>query len=184
MKILLQHFLGYFQIRVEGFFVERVINKAIEQKIPFWRIKREKSTIIYANVAISKYEELLKIVAENQCNIEKLKEVGLPSIIKRYKKRKILIIILISILGMLLISSRFIWNIQLEGLQSIDKAELKEELKVYGLKIGMPKRNLKTDDIINKIRLNRKDISWIGIEISRNKCSCKSSRSRDKTRNN
>ena len=40
-----------------------------------------------------------------------------------------------------------------------------EELNNDGLKVGTLKSKIKTDEIINKIRLDKKEISWIGMEI-------------------
>lgn len=45
-KILLKNLIGYVNIKIEGYFVEKFINKCINNKIFFWNIKREKSTII------------------------------------------------------------------------------------------------------------------------------------------
>lgn len=184
MKFLLQYLFGYMQVRIEGFFVEKVINKAINKKIVLWNIKREKSTIVYANIGLDSYEELAKITDENKCKIETLKKAGLPFIIERYKKRKSILVIALTILLLLIGISNFVWNIQIEGIQSINKEELIKQLEDNGLKIGVLKRKVDEEKIINKIRLEREDISWIGINISRNKCSCKNCRSRNETRDN
>lgn len=172
MKFLLQYLFGYMHVKIEGFFVERVINKSKMKKMPLWNIKREKSTIVYANIEIASFEEISKIAEENKCKIEILKKSGLPFIIDRYKKRKSILIVSIVVFFAIIFISNFVWNIQIEGVTSIDKEELIKELNDSGLKIGVLKRNVDEEKIINKIRLERKDISWIGIEISRNKCNC------------
>ena len=184
LKNLLQYLFGYIHVRIEGFFVERVINRAMSRKMSFWNIKRDKSTIVYANVGLGDFDELLKIVEENQCKMEKLNESGLPFVMKKYKKRKIFFIVVFLICFVLLTASNFVWNIEIEGLQSIDYNELMQELNSNGLKIGILKGKVDEDSIINKIRLDRKDISWIGIELSRYKCISKSCRSRNEARNN
>ncbi len=171
-------------IRIEGFFVERVINKAMSRKMLFWNIKRDKSTIVYINVGSENFAEFLKIATENQCKVEVLKEAGLPFLIKKYKKRKMLFIVICSVFMGLLIASNFVWNIQIYGVRSIDKDELMQELNNNGLKIGISKIRVDKNSIINKIRLDRKDIAWIGIDILRDKCSGKSSRVGNKARNN
>lgn len=166
MKFLLQYLFGYMNIRVEGFFVEKVISRATNKKIALWNIKREKSCIVYANVGIDNYEELAKITNENKCKIEILKKSGLPCIIERYKKRKTILIMFILVSILLVTISNFVWNIQIEGNLSISKEELIKELNDNGLKVGMLKRKVDEEKIINQIRLDRQDISWIGITIS------------------
>ena len=61
LKILLNYILGYVNIRVEGFFIERFINICISKKILLWNMKREKSTILYANIGIQDYKKLKNI---------------------------------------------------------------------------------------------------------------------------
>ena len=57
LKILLNYILGYVNIKVEGFFIERFINICISKKILLWNIKRKKSTIMYANIGINDYKK-------------------------------------------------------------------------------------------------------------------------------
>jgi len=61
--------------------------------------------------------------------------------------------------------SNFIWNVQVEGIEKINKEEIMQELEKQGIKVGKYKRDLDFAKIIDKIRLDRADISWIGIEI-------------------
>ena len=64
------------------------------------------------------------------------------------------------------ILSNFVWNIQIEGTEKISKDELIQTLKEEGLSIGKFKPGIETREIINKVRLDRDDIAWIGIEIT------------------
>ena len=94
-KILLKNLIGYVNIKIEGYFVEKFINKCINNKIFFWNIKREKSTIIYTNVGINEFKKIRKIAKETKCKIEILNKKGLPFILHRYKKRKVFLIVII-----------------------------------------------------------------------------------------
>ena len=57
-KIILNYILGYVNILVEGYFVEKFINICNKQKIFLWNLKRSKTTIIYANVSIKDFKKL------------------------------------------------------------------------------------------------------------------------------
>ena len=90
---------------------------------------------------------------------------GLPFIFNKYKKRKLFFVFLIAIIIILAISSNFIWNIQIieEDKQNIEN--LYQDIIDSGLAIGTMKSKVNTKDIINKVRLKRDDIAWIGIEL-------------------
>lgn len=165
-KIFLKYIFGYVNIKIEGFFVERVINKAINRKIFFWNIKRDKSTIVYANVGLRDFKELTKLAKKDKCKIKILNKKGLPFILNRYRKRKIFFVFLIAVILFLFTISNFIWNIEVDGISQINKEEFMMQLQEQGLKIGTLKSKVNTEKIINKIRLERDDVSWIGIEIT------------------
>ena len=164
-KILFNYILGYVNIKIEGFYIERFINICKSKGILLWNMKREKSSILYANIGINDFKILKNIAKTSSCNIKLTKKMGLPFIFNKYKKRKIFFILLIFVLLVLLISSNYIWNIEIIGDNRIDKNEIIEELKNNGLSIGVAKSKLDTKSVINDIRMKREDIAWIGIDI-------------------
>ena len=83
----------------------------------------------------------------------------------RYKKRKIFAIALVSIICVIIYLSNFIWNIEIVGTDKINQNELIKTINSEGLTIGKLKRKVDLKSIINKIRLDRKDIAWIGIDL-------------------
>lgn len=165
LKILLNYILGYVNIRVEGFFIERFINICISKKILLWNMKREKSTILYANIGIQDYKKLKNIAKKTKTRINIQSKKGMPFLLHRYRKRKIFVGLLAIIFITLFMMSKFIWNIEIKGNTRISKTEIMEELNKNGLKIGTYKRKLNANSVINKVRLDRGDIAWIGIDI-------------------
>ncbi len=165
LKILLNYILGYVNIKVEGFFIERFINICISKKILLWNIKREKSTILYANVSIKDYKRLKSIAKKTKSKISIQSKKGIPFILHKYRKRKIFVALLAIIVIALFVMSRFIWNIEIKGNERIHKEEIIEELNKQGLRIGTYKRKINANSIINKVRLNRNDIAWMGINL-------------------
>ena len=165
IKIFLNYFLGYVNILVEGFFTERFINTCINKNIFLFNIKRDKSTIIYANVGIFDFKNVVKIAKQSKCRVKIQRKSGLPFLFNRYKKRKIFAIALVSIICVIIYLSNFIWNIEIVGTDKINQNELIKTINSEGLTIGKLKRKVDLKSIINKIRLDRKDIAWIGIDL-------------------
>lgn len=165
IKILLNYILGYVNILVEGFFTERFINTCINKNIFLFNIKRDKSTIIYANVGIFDFKNVVKIAKQSKCRVKIQRKSGLPFLFNRYKKRKIFAIALVSIICVIIYLSNFIWNIEIVGTDKINQNELIKTINSEGLTIGKLKRKVDLKSIINKIRLDRKDIAWIGIDL-------------------
>ena len=164
-KVLLNYLFGYVNITIEGFFVERFINNCINRKIFLWAIKRKNTTLITANISIRQFKKIRTIAKKTNCKININSKKGLPIILHRYRKRKILLILLIPILLSVLTSSLYIWNIEIVGLNNIKQEELILQLKEEGIDIGKKKSNIDTKSVISNIRLKRKDISWMSVDL-------------------
>ena len=164
-RIILKYILGYINIKIEGYSVEKLINICIKNGMLLWNIKRSKSTIVYANVGVKEFREIVRIAKKNGCKIKIINKKGLPFLLHRYKKRKIIFILIIAILFALVALSQFIWNIKIEGNEKIESSQITQILENKGIKLGTAKRNIDKQKIINEIRLERSDIAWIGIDI-------------------
>ena len=165
IKILLNYIFGYLNIELEGYFVEKFINICISKRIFLWNIKRTKSTIAYANIGVKDFRKAVKIAKENRCKIKIKSKRGLPFLFNKYRKRKIFFVFLIFLIAAIIFLSNFIWNIEITGNDSISKEELAISLEQCGLKQGTLKNKINTKEIVDKIRLQRNDLAWIGIDI-------------------
>ena len=165
IRVLLKYILGYVRITVEGYYIERFINICTTSKILIWNLKREKGIKLYLNIGIQDYYKAIKIAKKLKCKVKIEKKRGLPFILNRYKKRKIFVISLFVILIALYTSSNYVWNIEIRVEDNMQLDNILEDVKMAGLETGMKKDKINVEEITNKIRLSRDDISWIGIEL-------------------
>ena len=162
---ILEYVSGYVNIVIEGYYIEQFINICNNKQIDLWNIKKENSIKVYASVCITDFKKLKQICKKTKCKIKIQSKKGLPFVIKKYKKRKFFFIFLLLIILTIIILSNFIWNIEIESDADIPKEEILELAQSEGLEIGKRKGAIDTKAVINKIRLERDDISWVGIEI-------------------
>lgn len=165
LKVLLSYIVGYVKIKVEGYYIERFINICNTKKIFLWKVKRDKSTIMYARVRINEFKKLRNVAKTTKCRLEIEEKKGLPFFLNKYKKRKIFAICLLTMVLMLTITSNYIWNIEIIADGTINEDEIINILEQEGLEIGKSKGKIDTKKIINNVRLSRSDIAWIGINI-------------------
>lgn len=165
IKILLYYLLGYVNISVEGYFIERFINICISKRILLWNLKRKKSSFLYANIGMKDFKKIKEIARTTKCRVKIERKKGLPFILHRYKKRKIFLASLIAIMLFIFGISNFIWNIEVIGNETIPVEEILNSVNESGLKTGKLKTSINTKEIINNLRLQRNDIAWVGIHI-------------------
>lgn len=165
IKIILSYLLGYLRISVEGYYIERFINICKTNKIMVWNLKRNQDIQLYLNVRISEFKELCKIAKRTRCKIKIKHKKGLPFLLHKYKKRKIFLILLIFVIFLIGLSSNFVWNVDITEENGQELGNIMQDIEKAGLKTGTLKAKVNTKEIINKIRLQRKDIAWMGIEL-------------------
>lgn len=113
LKILIYYILGYVNVIIEGFFIEKFINICISKKIFFWNTKRTKSTVMSANIGVRDFRRVVSIAKKCQCKIKINRKKGLPFLLNRYRKRKVFAIALGVIVVSIIAISNFIWNIDI-----------------------------------------------------------------------
>lgn len=165
IKIIFNYIIGYIRISIEGYYIERFINICGNEKITIWNLKRNKNVKLELNIGIKDLKKVAKIAKQTKCKIKIIKKKGLPFLFNRYRKRKLFFVFLLVIIIGLGISSNFVWNIQIveEDKESIEN--LYQDVVESGLEIGKMKSKINTKDIINKVRLKRNDIAWMGIQL-------------------
>ena len=165
IQILKGYITGYVKIIIEGYFIERLMNLCIKKGILLWNTNRKKATIMEANVSIKNFRDIIEITKETKCKVKIMQKKGIPFIFNKYKKRKIFFVLLSLIFMTIFALSNFVWNIEIEGNTKISKEEILQTLKEDGLNIGTPKGKVNIKEIVNKMRLSRNDLAWIGIEL-------------------
>ena len=165
LQILKNYIVGYVRITIEGYFIERLINLCMKNKILLWNSKRKKSTLLEVNISIKDFRKIITFAKQSKCKVKIKAKKGLPFIFNKYKKRKIFFIFLCLIVVGIISLSNFVWNIEITGNTTIPSEELMQTLKEEGLNIGTLKSKIDAKEIINKMRLDRNDLAWIGIEL-------------------
>ena len=73
--------------------------------------------------------------------------------------------LLIILICFTIISSNFVWNVEIVEENDKEAEEICKDIEEAGLSVGKLKSKVNTKDVINKIRLKRNDIAWMGIQI-------------------
>ena len=177
IKIMLSYVLGYLKLSVEGYYIERFINICKNNKITIWNLKRNKEIELYLNVRISEFKKICEIAKKTKCKIKIKNKKGIPFLLHKYKKRKIFLNsekisenlieadTLLSENTIDSFSSNFVWNVEIKEENGQKLENIEKDIENAGLKTGILKSKVKTKEIINNIRLQRKDVAWIGIEL-------------------
>lgn len=164
-KNLESYISGYLRINIEGYYIERFINICRKENIPVWNIKKEKDIRLAFNIKIKDFKKICKIAKTTKCKLKIKKKKGFTFILNRYKKRKIFAIFLILVIILIVMSSNYVWNIEVIEENGNNLENIMQNLNQSGLAVGKRKSEINTKEVINKVRLERNDIAWMGIEL-------------------
>ena len=164
-KNLESYISGYLRISTEGYYIERFINICRKENIPVWNIKKEKDIRLTFSIKIKDFKKICKIAKTTKCKLKIKKKKGFPFILNRYRKRKIFAIFLILVIILIGMSSNYVWNIEVIEENGNNLENIMQNLNQSGLGVGKRKSEINTKEVINKVRLERNDIAWMGIEL-------------------
>ncbi|MBS6252639.1 MAG: sporulation protein YqfD [Clostridium sp.] len=164
-KNLESYISGYLRTNIEGYYIERFINICRKENIPVWNIKKEKEIRLAFNIKIKDFKKICKIAKTTKCKLKIKKKKGFPFILNRYRKRKIFAIFLILVIILIGMSSNYVWNIEVIEENGNNLENIMQNLNQSGLGVGKRKSEINTKEVINKVRLERNDVAWMGIEL-------------------
>ena len=113
IKILFGYILGYVTITIEGYYIERFINICKNRKIAIWNLKRNGEISLTFRSGVKDFKGICNIAKKVKCKVKIKNKRGLPFLLHKYKKRKIFVILLILIVVLIVLSSNFVWNVDI-----------------------------------------------------------------------
>lgn len=156
---------GCSSFRAEGVFCERIINIANEHNIFICDVKRTDELSLSFTVSLRGAEALLALPLPPSLTLTRERDYGLPAILSRYKKRRMLFICpVIALLG-LFISTRFIWNVNVIAQTPEEESLILKELASLGVKRGALKSSIKQSDIKRRMLIMDNSLLWIWVDI-------------------
>ena len=112
-------------------------------------------------------EEAKDLLNKNKIELILIKEYGLFTNLKKFKRIGLIIGILL-LLFCVYISSKFVWQINIDGNERLSEAEVEKILYDSGFFLGKFIPSVNYDKLHNEILLKSDEISWVSINIDGN----------------
>ena len=162
MLTTIQYVKGYVRIKITGFSLERFLNMAAFHDIYLWDVVRTPEGA-ELNVTIKGFKMLKSYAKKTKCRTRIIQKNGLPFLMFRYRRRKLLLGGgLFFLLGLFVLSS-FVWRIELEGNETLSHETVMVFLEEQGLRVGAPKLRLNDRQLQQSILNNFAEVSWADV---------------------
>jgi len=153
------------EVEAQGFFVERLINLCKINNIKIWKITYINDGRIRFCIAPKHFKKLKQYAKKSKCKIKIIKKKGIYFDMFRYRKRKIALVMALSILLISFVMSNFIWNVKISGNEEIQTVTIENLLKESGVHKGKLKFFVSKGKVVDFLRANLYEAAWVGVEI-------------------
>lgn len=155
---------GYVTILVTGENPELFFQKLTNQGINTWDINKINESKCTGKIALKDIKYVKQTRRKTNYKISFIQRSGAPFLVKRYlKKREILLSFLLSI-AFILFLSNIVWDIQIQGVTKDVEEKIEKQLNSYGIHRGSLIHRLgSTGKIQQNLLADVPDLLWIGV---------------------
>lgn len=156
---------GYLVIKLWGGNPEKVINMAMNRGIHVWDIIQVEEGFFLLKIRIKAYKALRLLARRSACHVKITGKHGLPFLLARASKRKVLVLGILFFSLMMYVLSSFVWFIEVEGNKKISSEAILEKAEASGLKIGRPISGINKQTIADELLSQLPGLAWATIHI-------------------
>lgn len=161
---LLRRIFGYVEFYASGGFAERFINLCTLNGINLWDVKND-GVKVYACTDFDGYKRIKKCARGSGMRVKIVKKHGAFLLIKRRKSRLGLGLGAAVAVLLLIMATGRIWSVEVEGVSAVKAKALTEILEEYGVKTGVGKSKIDSEEIEKLLQENDPELLWASINI-------------------
>ncbi|MBQ9768267.1 MAG: sporulation protein YqfD [Lachnospiraceae bacterium] len=168
MKQLFDFLGGLVFVEFRGTSPERFFNVCRSRNIPLYDIcthVTEQGTVTVAKMKLRDYRKVRSVAKKSHCIPYIKKRIGLPFLLKKYRKRVVFFAGGVYFLWLMWLLSRFVWDISVTGGFVHTEEEMLSYLQENNIVCGMRREDIDCAEIERQLRIDYPDIGWVSAEL-------------------
>ena len=157
---------GQVRIRVDCPFPERVLNLCSARELAFWDLAWVSPTAFTCRLSRRDWHTLRQACAGLECTLTAIGREGAPYFLARFRHRQALLIGLTIWAFFLFLGSFFVWDLRVEGNETVPSEKILRALERQGVGIGSFGLSLDGEDLRNHVLLEIPELSWLTVNVS------------------
>lgn len=154
---------GYLWVEATGNHLEKLLNLALVNRIYLWDVRREGEHISFY-VSNRGFRMMEEYAQKTDSKLRILSREGVGVLWKSTKKRKVFFISAVLCIVVILVSSSFIWTVEVEG-DFLERERIVNQLASYGLGVGRLRKTVDYTRISNQLIQDFDEILWANVEL-------------------
>ena len=164
MKSLLHFLTGSRTLRIGVSFAGELMNLCRQYGFVYWNL-RFCGEYLCLDASLTTSQKIAEACRERGISTVIEKERGLPVLLFRYRHRLGLAVGALCFAGIIFLSGRVLWGIEIDGNRSMSDEEVLSELRECGLTLGCSLSELDTEVLENRVLISSDEISWISVNL-------------------
>ncbi len=160
-----RYFTGWVTARVTGAAPEKFLCALAERGIPFWGAAPPVDFSLTVEIPWRAAKLVQPLAASLGCEGTVTGRHGLPALAAKLRRRYFLLIGAALILAVLFVGSAFIWEIDIEGNETVPEGVIRQALQECGVDIGAFWPAMSQDGVRNGVILRVPDIRWMTVTM-------------------
>ena len=165
MNNLKKYKKGTITMEIQSLMPEKFINLLWKNGIVAKNIKKVNITTVVLEVKLSDYGEISKVAKRTDTRIKIIGRKGMSFFLMKVRSRSALLLGVVLFGSIIYYLSTFVWNIEINTEHYISPYELRNQIKGFGVRPGLRKKNIDVYDIENKITRSNDEIMWVKARI-------------------
>ncbi len=159
-----KYITGYVLIELSGDTCTQILNFAAKNGIPVYSFKWKNDCVI-GYTTVNGFKSLKNAKHNSNIRVKILKKGGLIFLAAKYRRRYGIAVGAALFFIILKIMSLFIWNIDVEAPNEIDKSEVVDMCEKIGVRQGMLKSKINPTVMAQKLLMEDKGLAWASLNI-------------------
>lgn len=156
---------GVVVIKVKGPRIERFLSRVARAGIALWDAERLSTGMLVAQVRAADFKRIRALCRRQGWSIAIVEKRGLPFLVARILKRKLLALGAVGSLFALYLASGYIWFIDVSGDAAVSPARILAVAEEAGLRRGMRSDQLDPQRVQLELLLNVEELSWATVHV-------------------
>ena len=156
---------GSVRVEISGATPERMLNALAEDGVSFWDAEPTDAFTFRFGMYTRDLKRARALASRCQCELKLLRERGAPLFRRRLRRRLALLVTAVLCFALLAASSLFVWDIDVEGNESVSEGEILRALSECGVEPGSFWPAWSSDAIRNSVILSIPELSWVGVSV-------------------
>lgn len=155
---------GYVTVTVKGNMPELFFQACMKHKIPVWNVKKTSKDICQGNIKLQNINYLKQIKRGTDYKVSFTNKKGYPFLIKRFTRKKEIVIALILSLLLIIFLSNIIWEVKITGVPKDIEEKISKQLDNYGIHSGAWTFSLDSASAIQQeLVKDVPELLWVGV---------------------